>query len=197
MNNAVSGFWWLIEFAHPHTIRLVDPQTADKCGFLSRMKSFVPKPTNVGNWYRIDAKGYRLGRLASAVAYILRGKHRAEFMPGVQFGDHVIVTNAADVQVTGDKEAQHMYFRHTGYPGGGRERSLAWVRKHQPEKVIEHAIKGMLPKNPSGRMMFRGLRVYAGSDAARHIAQQPTDIELAPIRGHRPFVAVQADQGAG
>ena len=129
------------------------------------------------SWYVVDAENRTLGRLASAIAHRLRGKHKPEYTPHVDTGDYVVVVNAAKVRVTGSKETGKIYHRHSGYPGGLKSLSLGQLRAKRPERVIELAVKGMLPKNPLGRAMFRKLKVYAGA-AHPHAAQQPAQWEV-------------------
>lgn len=129
------------------------------------------------SWYVVDAENRTLGRLASAIAHRLRGKHKPEYTPHVDTGDYVVVVNAAKVRVTGSKETGKIYRRHSGYPGGLKSLSLGQLRAKRPERVIELAVKGMLPKNPLGRAMFRKLKVYAGA-AHPHAAQQPAQWEV-------------------
>ena len=129
------------------------------------------------SWYVVDAENRTLGRLASAIAHRLRGKHKPEYTPHVDTGDYIIVVNAAKVRVTGKKETGKIYHRHSGYPGGIRSTSLGRLRQTHPERIVEKAVKGMLPRNPLGRAMFRKLRVYAGPDHP-HAAQQPHPIEI-------------------
>jgi large subunit ribosomal protein L13 len=128
-------------------------------------------------WYVVDASGKVLGRLATEVARRLRGKHKAEYTPHVDTGDYVVVVNASKVEVTGNKRTQKFYYRHSGFPGGIKsvrfDRQLATA----PERIIEHAVKGMLPKGPLGRAMYRKLKVYAGPEH-RHAAQQPRPLEI-------------------
>ena len=128
------------------------------------------------SWYVVDAENRTLGRLASAIAHRLRGKHKPEYTPHVDTGDYVVVVNAAKVRVTGSKETGKIYHRHSGYPGGLKSLSLGQLRAKRPERMIELAVKGMLPKNPLGRAMFRKLKVYAGA-AHPHAAQQPVQWE--------------------
>jgi large subunit ribosomal protein L13 len=123
-------------------------------------------------WYVVDADNQVVGRLATQVAHVLRGKHRANFTPHVDVGDFVIVINAEKARFTGSKELNKQYFAYSGYPGGQRLESPKDVRSRKPEFILEHAIKGMLPKGALGRQMFRKLKVYAGSDHP-HAAQQP------------------------
>ncbi|MGI5948737.1 50S ribosomal protein L13 [Peptoniphilus sp.] len=142
------------------------------------MKSYMAKANEVERkWYVIDAEDVVLGRLASEVAAILRGKKKPTFTPHVDCGDFVIVVNADKVKLTGDKLNQKAYVYHTGYPGGRREILYSEMIQKRPEKVIELAVKGMLPKNRLGRKMFTKLKVYAGSEHP-HAAQQPEVIEL-------------------
>lgn len=129
------------------------------------------------NWYVVNAQDRTLGRLASAIALRLRGKHKPEYTPHVDAGDYIIVVNAEKVAVTGNKETDKIYYRHTGYPGGIKARSLKQLRAAHPERIIEKAVKGMLPRNPLGRAMFRKLKVYAGP-AHPHAAQQPQVLEI-------------------
>jgi len=128
-------------------------------------------------WYVADAEGKPLGRFASQVARILTGKHKPTYSPHLDTGDHVIVVNASKVVVTGRKAEQKRYLRHSGYPGGLKSVSYAKLMSTRPEKVLEHAIKGMLPHNSLGRQMFRKLRVYAGPEH-RHEAQNPSPIQV-------------------
>ena len=123
-------------------------------------------------WYLVDANGQVLGRLASKVAQILRGKHKPMYSPHLDLGDHVIIINANKIRVTGKKLQQKFYYRHTGYPGGLRSKSLGVLLKEKPEWILEHAIKGMLPHNKLGRKIFKKLRVYSGVEHP-HQAQNP------------------------
>ena len=142
------------------------------------MKTLVTKPNEVEReWFVVDAEGKTLGRLATRVARVLCGKHKPNFMPGVDVGDYVIVVNADKIQVTGRKLDQKMYYRHSGYPGGLKEITLRNQLAKNPAYVIEHAVRGMLPKNRLGRKMFKKLKVYAGPDH-RHQAQTPKVLEL-------------------
>ena len=142
------------------------------------MKTFSAKKGEVpGDWYVVDAEGKTLGRLASEVAFRLRGKHKPEYTPHVDTGDHIVVINAEKVKVTGDKLDQKRYYRHTGYPGNMKETRLEDALERHPERVIETAVKGMLPKNPLGRDMYRKLRVYRGAEHP-HAAQQPQALEI-------------------
>ncbi len=129
------------------------------------------------SWYVVDAENQTLGRLATAIASRLRGKHKPEFTPHVDTGDFIIVVNADKVHVTGNKETDKIYYRHSGYPGGIKGTSLGRMRETHPERIIEKAVKGMLPRNPLGRAMFKKLKVYAGATHP-HSAQQPETLEL-------------------
>jgi large subunit ribosomal protein L13 len=128
-------------------------------------------------WYVVDAQGKTLGRLSSEIARILRGKHKPIYTPHVDCGDYVVVINAEKVWTTGRKLDQKIYYRHSGYPGGLKEITLREQLGRFPERVIEHAVKGMLPKNRLGRRMFKKLKVYAGAEHP-HAAQQPQPLEL-------------------
>lgn len=129
------------------------------------------------NWLLIDADGKTLGRLATEIAHRLRGKHKPEYTPHADTGDYIVVVNAEKVRVTGNKETDKMYYHHTGFPGGIKSISLDKLRAKAPEQILEKAVKGMLPKNPLGRAMFRKLKVYAGSEH-QHAAQQPQPLEI-------------------
>lgn len=145
----------------------------------SRLKTITPKLADIEHkWYVVDANGKVLGRLASKVAQILRGKHKPTYTPHLDVGDHVIVINAEKVRVTGKKGEQKHYYRHTGYPGGLRSNSLNKLIDAKPVWVVEHAIKGMLPHNRLGRKMYKKLKVYMG-DVHPHDAQNPEILELA------------------
>ena len=128
-------------------------------------------------WLVVDASQHTLGRLASAIAHRLRGKHKPSFTPHVDTGDYVVVINAARVQVTGRKESDKMYHRHSGYPGGLKSMSLGQMRERNPEEVIRLAVKRMLPRNPLGRDMLRKLKVYADEEHP-HGAQLPKELTL-------------------
>ena len=142
------------------------------------MKTFSAKPETVKrDWYVIDAENKVLGRLATEIARRLRGKHKAEYTPHVDTGDYIVVINADKIAVTGNKETDKLYHHHTGYPGGLKTISLDKQRIKAPERILETAVKGMLPKNPLGRAMFRKLKVYAGSEHG-HQAQQPQTLEI-------------------
>ena len=142
------------------------------------MKTFVAKPAEVKrDWYVIDAEGQTLGRLATEIARRLRGKHKAAFTPHVDTGDYIVVINAEKVHVTGRKAKDKQYYRHTGYPGGLKSINFEKLIDYKPQDVIEFAVKGMLPKNPLGRAMFKKMKVYAGSEHP-HTAQQPQELKL-------------------
>ena len=142
------------------------------------MKTFMANPDKIDRkWYVVDAKGATLGRLASEVASVLRGKNKPEFTPHADCGDYVIVINAAQVKVTGKKLDQKIYYNHSEYVGGMRETTLRELLAKKPERVVELAIKGMLPKGPLGRDMYRKLHVYAG-EAHGHQAQKPVVLEI-------------------
>ena len=137
------------------------------------MKSFIAKPHEVEKkWYVIDAEGRTLGRLATEVASILRGKRKPIFTPHVDTGDYVIIINAEKVEVTGKKRKDKIYKRYTGYPGGLREITFEKLQAKRPEEIIRHAVEGMMPNGKLGRQMYKKLRVYAGPTHA-HTAQQP------------------------
>ena len=142
------------------------------------MKTAFANPERVRrDWYLVDASGKTLGRLASQIAMRLRGKHKPEFTPHVDCGDHIVVINAEKVAVTGKKMSDKMYHRFTGYVGNLKTTSLKDLLATHPERVIEIAVKGMLPKNPLGRAMYRKLKVYGGAEHP-HTAQQPQALEL-------------------
>ena len=141
-------------------------------------KTFSPTPSDVQrNWFVVDADGKTLGRLASKIARILRGKHKPTFSPHMDMGDHVVVINAEKIQVTGRKAEQKIYYRHTGYAGGIRATPYARMLEKHPERILKKAIWGMLPHNVLGRQVFKKLRVYAGPEH-RHEAQKPQALEL-------------------
>jgi large subunit ribosomal protein L13 len=142
------------------------------------MKTYSAKVGEVDHdWYVVDATGQTLGRLAAEIAHRLRGKHKAEYTPHVDTGDYIVVINAEKVNVTGSKRTDKMYHRHTGYPGGLKSMSFNKLIDHAPERVIQGAVKGMLPRNPLGRAMFSKLKVYAG-DTHPHAAQQPQPLQI-------------------
>lgn len=128
-------------------------------------------------WLIVDARSQVLGRLASKVARIIRGKHKPGYTPHVDCGDHVIVINAARVRMTGKKWTDRVIYTHSGYPGGQREHTPAMIRSKHPERLVEHAVRGMLPKNRLGNELYRSLHVYAGEEHP-HAAQQPKEIKL-------------------
>ncbi|MGO1542458.1 MAG: 50S ribosomal protein L13 [Luteimonas sp.] len=142
------------------------------------MKTFSAKAETVQrDWYVVDAAGKTLGRLSSEIARRLRGKHKPVYTPHVDTGDYIVVVNAGKVAVTGNKLADKKYFRFTGYIGNLKTESLGQALERHPERVIEHAVKGMLPKNPLGRAMYRKLKVYAGPEHP-HAAQQPQVLDI-------------------
>ena len=142
------------------------------------MKTFSAKSESVKrDWYVVDATDKVLGRLSTEVARRLRGKHTPEYTPHVDTGDYIIVINAEKIRVTGNKETDKMYHHHTGYIGSLKSTNLAKLRQDHPERIIQHSVKGMLPKNALGRAMFKKLKVYAG-EAHSHTAQQPQSLEI-------------------
>lgn len=142
------------------------------------MKSFMASPSTITrDWYVVDAEGKTLGRLASEIAKVLRGKNKPIFTPHMDCGDYVIVVNAEKIKVTGKKLDQKIYYHHSGYVGGMKETTLKEKLAKKPEQVIELAVKGMLPKGPLGRQMYKKLFVYAGPDH-KHAAQQPKALEF-------------------
>ncbi len=146
------------------------------------MRTFQPKSSDIVRaWHVVDADSVVLGRLATEVATLLRGKHKPTWAPHVDTGDHVVVVNAAKLDVSLRKAEQKQYYRHSGYPGGIRSESLEHLLARNPEQVIRKAVKGMLPKGPLGRQMIKKLRVYAGPTHP-HTAQQPTPRPLASAR---------------
>ncbi len=142
------------------------------------MKTYSAKASQVSHdWFVVDAADKTLGRLASEIAHRLRGKHKPEYTPHVDTGDYIVVINAEKVRVTGAKATDKMYHHHTGYPGGLKSISFEKLIDKAPERVIQGAVKGMLPRNPLGRAMFRKLKVYAGSEHP-HSAQQPQALNI-------------------
>ena len=142
------------------------------------MKTFSAKAGSVPQeWFLVDASDKTLGRLAAEIAHRLRGKHKAEYTPHVDTGDYIVVINAEKVQVTGNKRTDKIYYSHSGYPGGLKKISFEKLIDKAPERVIQNAVKGMLPRNPLGRAMFRKLKVYAGSEHP-HSAQQPQALSI-------------------
>ena len=142
------------------------------------MKSFMASPATIERkWYVVDATGYTLGRLSSEIAKVLRGKNKPIFTPHMDCGDYVIVVNAEKIKVTGKKLDQKIYYNHSEYVGGMKETTLAEMMAKKPEKVIELAVKGMLPKGPLGRSMIKKLHVYAGPEHAQQ-AQKPVELKF-------------------
>ena len=142
------------------------------------MKTFSAKAHEVKrDWYVVDASDLVLGRLATEIARRLRGKHKAEYTPHVDTGDYIVVTNAEKVTVTGRKFKEKMYYNHSGFPGGIKSISFDKLQQKNPISIIERAVKGMLPKNPLGREMYRKLKVYVGNEHP-HTAQQPKKLEI-------------------
>ncbi len=142
------------------------------------MKTFSAKPAEVTrDWFVIDAAGKTLGRMATEIALRLRGKHKPEYTPHVDTGDYIVVINAEKVVVTGKKTTDKIYRSYSGYVGGLKEISFDKLQQRAPERIVELAVKGMLPKNPLGRAMYRKLKVYAGSEH-QHAAQQPLPLEI-------------------
>jgi large subunit ribosomal protein L13 len=149
------------------------------------MTTYIPKSGDLRpDWWVVDARGMSLGRLASQVAARLRGKHKPSFTPFLDTGDHVVVVNAAKVVLTGNKLKDKIYRRHSGYPGGLREVRAEDLLERHPERLVELAVRGMLPKGPLGRRMFRKLKVCAAADHA-HQAQRPRRLELRGIKPSR------------
>src|SRR5262245_16507718 len=147
-------------------------------GVFHAVKTYVATPENrERNWLLVDAEGKTLGRLATQIADALRGKRKPEYTPHVDTGDFVVVVNAEKIHVTGNKREQKRYYRHSGYPGGLRSRSLDDMLERRPEEVIRHAVKGMLPRNRLRRKQLTKLKVYAGPDHP-HAAQQPKPMEI-------------------
>lgn len=143
-----------------------------------KQRTFSAKPSDIERrWYVVDAANRPLGRIATEIALRLRGKHKPMYTPHMDTGDYIVVINAAQVAVTGNKRTQKMYWHHTGYPGGIKGISFDKLLDKAPERVIEIAVKGMLPKGPLGRDMYRKLKVYAGAEH-RHEAQQPEPLTV-------------------
>ena len=143
------------------------------------MRTFVASAKRADSrWHVIDANGQVLGRVATLAAKLLQGKHKAVYTPFIDTGDHVVIVNAASVKLTGRKESQKVYRRHRGYEGGLREERAVDLRKRQPVRLVEEAVRGMLPKTKLGDAMYRKMKVYAGPDHP-HVAQQPKKIEVA------------------
>lgn len=142
------------------------------------MKTFTATPATIKReWFVVDATGKTLGRLATEIARRLRGKHKPEYTPHMDTGDYIVVINAEHVAVTGKKRTDKMYYRYTGYVGGLKEATFEQMIERHPERVIEIAVKGMLPKGPLGRDMYRKLKVYAGAEH-NHAAQQPQILDI-------------------
>ena len=142
------------------------------------MKTFSAKAEEVSrDWFVVDAADKTLGRLASEIAHRLRGKHKAEYTPHVDTGDYIVVVNAEKIRVTGAKASDKMYHAHSGYPGGLKSIAFEKLIDKAPERVLQKAVKGMLPRNPLGRAMFRKLKVYAGTEHP-HTAQQPQALNI-------------------
>jgi len=142
------------------------------------MKTFTATPSTITrDWYVVDAEGKTLGRIATEIALRLRGKHKPEYTPHMDTGDYIIVVNADKVTVTGNKGQGKMYYSHSGYPGGIKEINFDDLQAKKPEMIIEKAVKGMLPKGPLGRAMFRKMKVYAGAEH-KHTAQQPQVLDI-------------------
>ena len=145
---------------------------------MNTFKTFAAKPEDiVHGWYLVNAEGKILGRLASQIATRLRGKHKPEYTPHVDTGDYVVVVNAAKIRVTGRKAMDKKYYRHTGYPGGLRETNFTKMQARHPERALELAVKGMLPKGPLGYAMLKKLKVY-GAENHPHGAQQPQSLDI-------------------
>lgn len=145
---------------------------------MKQQKTFSPRPDDIDrSWWLVDATGLPLGRLASEVARVLRGKHKPTFAPHMDMGDYVVVVNAEKVAVTGAKATDKRYYRHSGFPGGLTEQSFTELLALHPERIIEKAVRGMLPKNRLGRKMFKKLKVYAGADHG-HAGQAPQPLAI-------------------
>ena len=142
------------------------------------MKTFSAKPAEVKReWFVVDVTDRVLGRMATEIALRLRGKHKPEYTPHVDTGDHIVVINADKIAVTGNKETDKVYYRHTGYPGGIKDVNVKELRERAPERILENAVRGMLPKNPLGRAMLKKLHIYAGNEHKHH-AQSPKELTL-------------------
>ena len=142
------------------------------------MNTFSAKPAEVRrDWFVVDASGKTLGRLSTEIAHRLRGKHKPEYTPHVDTGDYIVVVNAEKIRVTGNKKKDKMYHHHTGYIGNLKTKSLETMLEEHPERVLQSAVKGMLPKGPLGRQMFKKLRVFKGPEHD-HAAQQPIPLEI-------------------
>lgn len=148
-------------------------------------KTYLPhKDTLERNWYIVDAANQRLGRLATEIAMVLRGKNKPDFTPNMDTGDFVVVINAEKVDVTGKKRSQKLYRRHSGRPGGMKTETFEHLQGRIPERIIEKAVKGMLPKNSLGRQLFTKLKVYSGTEHP-HLAQKPTELKINTIPGEQ------------
>ena len=142
------------------------------------MTTYTATPATIKrDWYVVDATDKVLGRLATELARRLRGKHKVTYTPHMDTGDYIVVVNAEKIRVTGNKSSNKIYYRHSGFPGGLKQITFEKLQQKSPETIIQRAVKGMLPKGPLGRAMFRKLKVYAGPDH-RHAAQQPIQLEL-------------------
>jgi large subunit ribosomal protein L13 len=147
-------------------------------GVLVVQRTYSAKPTEVQRaWYVVDAEGKTLGRLASTIAATLRGKHKPTFTPHIDTGDFVVVVNAEKVKVTGGKETQKVYYRHSNYPGGLKSETLKDLRQRHPDRIIENAVRGMLPRTTLGKQQMTKLKIYAGAEHP-HTAQNPVTLEL-------------------
>ena len=154
------------------------------------MATYATKASEISRqWHLVDAKGQVLGRMASEVAYLLRGKHKPNYVPYLDVGDHVVIINAESFLITGRKREQKSYFRHSGYPGGAKFTTLADRMDRRPTEVVRDAVRGMLPKGPLGRQMLRKLKIYAGPDHP-HQAQTPKPFKL----GERMMQVGKADE---
>jgi len=143
-----------------------------------RIKTYTPKPEDIQReWFVVDAKDQNLGRLATQIAHILRGKHKPMFSPHTDVGDYIIVLNCAKVQVTGNKLDEKIYYRHSGYPGGLYQRTMREQLAKFPDRVLHEAVRGMLPKNKLGRQMIKKLKLYPG-ETHPHAAQKPKELDL-------------------
>jgi large subunit ribosomal protein L13 len=150
---------------------------------MTAQKTYLPPVSTLqGDWYVVDAADQRLGRLATEIAMILRGKRKPQYTPHLDTGDFVIVLNAEKITVTGKKRSQKLYRRHSGRPGGMKTETFAKLQDRLPERIIEQAVKGMLPKNSLGKQLFTKLKVYAG-DTHPHAAQQPKELKINTIPG--------------
>jgi large subunit ribosomal protein L13 len=145
---------------------------------IKMQKTYTPKASEVEHqWFLVDAQNKTLGRLASQIARVLKGKHKPMYSPHMDVGDYVVVINAEKIQVTGKKADQKIYYRHTGYPGGIREMPYSRMLERHPERILQKAVWGMLPHNTLGRQIFKKLRVYAGGEHD-HVSQQPAVLDI-------------------